>query len=291
MNNRRLNNILSQFAPNVTASSIGILANNTSAKLPSLQFVKFEVQDRVGICTLNRPNELNAINDALIRDLVSAIEYCNIESSNIGCIVITGAGKAFAAGADIKEMKDKSYFEMSTHDKILPWEGIAKSKVPIIAAVNGFALGGGCEIAMMCDIIYASESAVFGQPEIKLGTIPGAGGTQRLTRAIGKAKAMEMVLTGRMIKATEAEKAGLVAAVYPADQLVANAIKTAKEISVLSKPVVKLAKESVNAAFETTLNEGNHLERRLFHSTFALKDQKIGMNAFANKSAPKFEHQ
>lgn len=274
------------LTPHTTAAAAG------SGEAPTnLDFVKFEKVGRVGVITLNRPKELNAINDRLIQDVGTAIRYCNTLEANIGCIVLTGAGRAFAAGADIKEMKDKNYYQMSTVDKIAPWEEIAKSKIPIISAVNGFAFGGGCEIAMMTDIIYASDTAVFGQPEIKLGTIPGAGGTQRLTRAIGKAKAMELVLTGRNMKATEAEKAGLVAAVLPPDQLLPHAMKAAGEIANMSTPVVKLAKEAVNSAFETTLDQGNHIERRLFHSTFALKDQKIGMHAFANKQKATFEHQ
>ncbi|CAF1607207.1 unnamed protein product, partial [Didymodactylos carnosus] len=209
----------------------------------------------------------------------------------IGCIVLTGSTKAFAAGADIKEMQNKTLSNVVSSSFLDHWAQVAKVKKPIIAAVNGFALGGGCEVAMMCDIIYAGEKAEFGQPEIVIGTIPGAGATQRLPRFIGKSKAMEMVLTGNRINAQEAEKLGLVSGVFPPEKLVDEAVKTAEKISSHSSLVVQLAKEAVNAAFETTLAEGNRLEKRLFHTTFGLSDRKEGMTAFLEKRKPNFTGQ
>jgi len=207
-------------------------------------------------------------------------------------VVLTASGsKAFAAGADIKEMLGRSLADQVLRDNIGPWEVLSKSKLPLIAAVNGLALGGGCEIAMMCDIIIASENAKFGQPEIKIGTIPGAGGTQRLTRTIGKSKAMEMVLTGNMISAQDAERWGLVSKVVPQEQLLSEALKLANQIASLSKPVVSLCKESVNSALETPLSEGIRIERKIFHSTFGLKDRTEGMKAFAEKREPKWTHE
>ena len=250
----------------------------------------FCVSGRVGIIWLNRPSALNALNDALMADVGAAVQEYEA-SGVIGCIVLTGEGKAFAAGADIKEMSGKSYYDMSTRDKIAPWEILSRCKIPIIAAVNGFAFGGGCEIAMMCDIILASESAKFGQPEIKIGTIPGAGGTQRLTKAIGKSKTMEMVLTGNTISAAELEKAGLVSRVLPPAELMPAALKLAEQIASLSLPIVKLAKASVLASFDSTLTTGMQIERSLFQSTFALEDQKVGMQAFVDKKAPQWKHQ
>eukprot|EP00343_Euplotes_focardii_P009160 CAMPEP_0205828414 /NCGR_PEP_ID=MMETSP0206-20130828/35041_1 /ASSEMBLY_ACC=CAM_ASM_000279 /TAXON_ID=36767 /ORGANISM="Euplotes focardii, Strain TN1" /LENGTH=282 /DNA_ID=CAMNT_0053130211 /DNA_START=51 /DNA_END=897 /DNA_ORIENTATION=+ len=247
--------------------------------------VKVEKRGRVGIVTFNRPRSLNALCDALIADLGTALRQFEADM-DVGCIIITGAGRAFAAGADIKEMKDKDFFLAHTFDHILPWQVVSECKVPIVAAVNGFALGGGCEIAMMCDIVIASEKAVFGQPEIKLGTIPGAGGTQRLIRAVGKSKAMEMVLTGRMMKAKEAEAAGLVSRVVPPVDLMTEALKVAETIASMSLPVVKLCKKSVNAANNLGLDMGIQVERQLFHSTFALDDRKEGMSAFVDKRAP-----
>jgi len=208
----------------------------------------------------------------------------------IGCIILTGAGRAFAAGADIKEKGPLKFNEMVGQDFLGAWDGLTKCKTPLIAAVNGIAFGGGCEIAMICDIIIASENAVFGQPEIKIGTIPGSGGTQRLPRFIGKSKAMELVLTGKNMSAVEAERAGLVSRVVPQNQLMEHAESLANSIASLSKPVVILAKESVNRAYETTLQEGLHFERRMFHSTFALNDQKEGMTAFINKRKPNWTH-
>lgn len=249
-----------------------------------------ETRGRVGLITLNRPKALNALSTPLIRDLGAALDAFEVDDG-IGAVVITGSEKAFAAGADIKEMKDKSYMDAYLSDFITDgWERITTCRKPIIAAVAGFALGGGCEVAMMCDFILAAETAKFGQPEITLGTIPGAGGSQRLTRVVGKSKAMEMCLTGRMMDAAEAERSGLVSRIVPAAELVAEAVKTAQRIADMSLPVAMLAKEAVNRAYETTLSEGIRFERRLFHSTFALSDQKEGMSAFVEKRKPLFKH-
>jgi enoyl-CoA hydratase len=248
-----------------------------------------EKRGKVGIVTVNRPEALNAVNLAVREGLASAAAMFD-KDDEVGCIVLTGAGdKAFIAGADIKEMADKSYMEMYMADSISLLDGMAATRKPMIAAVNGFALGGGCEIAMMCDFIIASENAKFGQPEIKLGVIPGWGGTQRLTRAVGKAKAMDLVLTGRMMDAREAESCGLVARVVPADKLMETTIEAAEAIAAYSRPIVMLAKDSVNRSFETTLNEGIRFERRVFYSLFATEDQKEGMNAFGEKRKPQFK--
>ncbi|HEY4161573.1 MAG TPA: enoyl-CoA hydratase [Dongiaceae bacterium] len=245
---------------------------------------------RVGIVTLNRPKALNALCDALVAELGQALAAFEADTE-IGAVVITGSEKAFAAGADIKEMKDRSYMDVFLSDFISnKWERVAVARKPIIAAVAGFALGGGCEMAMMCDIIIAADNAKFGQPEITLGIIPGAGGTQRLTRAVGKAKAMDLILTGRMMDAAEAERAGLVARVVPPEKLMEEALAAAEKIANLSLPTVLMAKESVNRAFETTLAEGLKFERRLFHSTFATEDQKEGMAAFVEKRKPGFKN-
>jgi enoyl-CoA hydratase len=246
-------------------------------------------QGRIGMVTIDRPDALNAVNASVIEGLLSAVSAFDADE-DIGCIVITGTGKAFIAGADIKEMADKSFLDMFMADAQSAWERLAATRTPMIAAVNGFALGGGCEIAMICDIIIASETARFGQPEIKLGIIPGWGGTQRLTRAVGKAKAMDLVLTGRMMDAREAEASGLVARVVPADRLMEEALAAAETIASHSKPSVLAAKESVNRAFEGTLSEGIRFERRLFHALFATADQKEGMKAFAEKRKPDFSH-
>ena len=248
-----------------------------------------ETHDRVGLIRLHRPQALNALSAGLIEDLNVALEKFETDP-NIGAIVITGSDKAFAAGADIKEMQDKTFADVFLGDFISRWENVAKTRKPVIAAVAGFALGGGCELAMMCDFILAADTAKFGQPEIKLGVIPGAGGTQRLPRFVGKSKAMEMCLTGRMMDAAEAERAGLVARVVPAAALVDEALKTAATIAAYSAPAVLAAKESVNRAFETTLAEGLRFERRLFHALFATEDQKEGMRAFAEKRKPAFKH-
>ena len=249
-----------------------------------------EQRDRVGIVTINRPEALNAVNTDVMNGLIEAVAKFDTDEG-IGAIVITGAGdKAFVAGADIKEMADKSYMDMFMADAQSGWERFAATRTPMIAAVNGFALGGGCEIAMMCDIIIASEAAKFGQPEIKLGVIPGWGGTQRLTKAVGKAKAMDLILTGRMMDAQEAERAGLVARIVPAESLMDEAVKAAETIASFSKPSTIIAKEAVDRAFETSLAEGVRFERRVFYSLFATEDQKEGMAAFAGKRKPDFKH-
>ncbi len=256
----------------------------------SYEMIEVEQEGGVGLIRLNRPKALNALCGQLVDEIGQALLAFDADQS-VGCIVITGSEKAFAAGADIKEMKDKSFQDVQREDFITDdWEVVSKVRKPTIAAVSGFALGGGCEMAMMCDMIIASDTARFGQPEIKLGTIPGAGGTQRLTRAVGKAKAMDLCLTGRMMDAAEAERAGLVARVVPVDKLMETAMAAAADIAALSQPVVAICKESVNRAFETTLREGVLFERRVFHSTFALEDRKEGMEAFAEKRKPDFKH-
>jgi enoyl-CoA hydratase len=248
-----------------------------------------EKRGPVGLITLNRPDALNALCAALITDLGDALDAFEADDA-IGAIVLTGSAKAFAAGADIKEMQSKSYMDVYKRDFItVGWERVADCRKPVIAAVAGYALGGGCEMAMMCDFILAADNAKFGQPEIKLGTIPGAGGTQRLTRFVGKSKAMEMVLTGRMMDAEEAERAGLVSRIVPVDDLIDEAVDVAKSIAELSAPVVMMAKESVNRAYESTLAEGILFERRVFHSTFAVEDRAEGMAAFAEKRQPQFK--
>lgn len=254
-----------------------------------MALVETKIEAGVGIITINRPEALNAVNSEIMDGLISAAAKFDADPA-IGCILITGEGKAFIAGADIKEMQEKSYMDMFMADKQSEWEGFAATRTPMIAAVNGFALGGGCEIAMMCDIIIASEKAKFGQPEIKLGVIPGWGGSQRLTKAVGKAKAMDLVLTGRMMGAEEAERAGLVARVVPADDLMGEAMVAAKAIAGMGSPSVMIAKEAVNRAFETTLEEGLRFERRVFYSLFATEDQKEGMRAFSEKRAPDFKN-
>jgi enoyl-CoA hydratase len=249
-----------------------------------------ETRGKAGLITLNRPKALNALSPDLMRELTQALAAFDADDA-IGCIVLTGSEKAFAAGADIKAMKDWGYMDVYLSDYITSeWETVTRVRKPVIAAVAGYALGGGCELAMMCDFILAADTAKFGQPEINLGVIPGAGGTQRLPRFVGKAKAMEMVLTGRMMDAAEAERCGLVSRIVPADQLIDEAVKTAQKIAEMSLPSVMLAKESVNRAFETTLNEGVRFERRLFHSLFATEDQKEGMAAFAEKRKPAFKN-
>jgi len=248
-----------------------------------------ETHDRVGLIRLNRPQALNALNAALIEDLNAALEGFTSDAA-IGAIVITGSEKAFAAGADIREMQHKGFADVFLEDFISRWENVTRARKPVIAAVAGFALGGGCELAMMCDFILAADTAKFGQPEIKLGVIPGSGGTQRLTRFVGKSKAMEMVLTGRMMDAAEAERSGLVSRIVPAASLLEEALKTAAAIAALSAPAVYAAKESVNRAYETTLAEGVRFERRVFHSLFATEDQKEGMRAFAEKRPASFKN-
>lgn len=255
----------------------------------SYENIRVETRGKVGLITLHRPDALNALNAALMAELGKAVDAFE-NNADIGAIVITGSEKAFAAGADIKEMQDKSFVDVYATDFITSsWERIATCRKPIIAAVAGYALGGGCEVAMMCDFILAADTAKFGQPEIRLGIIPGSGGTQRLTRFVGKSKAMEMVLTGRMMDAAEAERCGLVSRIVPADKLVEEAVKVAGEIANLSSVSVMMAKEAVNRAYETTLAEGVRFERRLFHATFALEDQKEGMAAFVAKRKPQFK--
>ncbi len=249
-----------------------------------------ETRGNVGVIRLNRPQALNALSPALIKDLGQALDIFE-KDQNIRAMVITGSDKAFAAGADIKVMQNFSYMDTYLSNYITEgWERVAHCRKPLIAAVAGFALGGGCEMAMMCDFILAADNAKFGQPEIKLGVIPGAGGTQRLTRFVGKSKAMEMVLTGRMMDAQEAERSGLVSRVVPVAELVEEAVKVAQQIADLSLPIVMMAKESVNRSYETTLAEGVLFERRTFHSTFATEDQKEGMAAFVEKRKPAFKH-
>jgi enoyl-CoA hydratase len=249
-----------------------------------------ETRGAVGLITLNRPKALNALSSGLVRDLGAALDAFEKDAA-VRAIVLTGNEKAFAAGADIKEMATKSFVDAYVQDFITDgWERITTCRKPIVAAVAGFALGGGCEVAMMCDFIIAADTARFGQPEITLGILPGAGGTQRLTRAVGKSKAMDMCLTGRQMDAAEAERAGLVSRVVPAESLLAEAIKAAEKIAAMSLPAVMMAKEAVNMAFESTLREGVHFERRMFQATFALEDQKEGMAAFVEKRPPAFKH-
>jgi enoyl-CoA hydratase len=248
-----------------------------------------DTKGRVGILTLNRPEALNALNGELMDELATALDAFEADD-RIGCIVITGSEKAFAAGADIKEMQDLTYMDVYKSDFIGSWERLGRARKPVIAAVSGYALGGGCELAMMCDFVIAAENAKFGQPEITLGVIPGSGGTQRLTRLVGKAKAMDLCLTGRMMDAAEAQSSGLVSRVVPVGELMNEALKAAEKIAGFSLPAVMMAKEAVNRALETTLAEGIRFERRVFHSLFATEDQKEGMAAFVEKRSPSFRH-
>lgn len=280
---------------NKTASGIPAMAVASQRLYSSAveyDTIKVETRgDKSNVCLirLHRPKALNALCDALIVDLTDALNKAEADK-NIGAVVITGSDRAFAAGADIKEMqKFESFSQVYNGDFIDDWHRVAKCKKPILAAVNGFALGGGCELAMMCDIIYAGEKAKFAQPEIKLGTIPGAGGTQRLARAVGKSKAMEMCLTGDMISAAEAEKAGLVSKVFPVDTLVDEAVKTAEKIAGMSKTITSLCKEAINAGYNVSLTEGLSLEKKYFHATFSTHDRKEGMTAFVEKREPKFK--
>ncbi len=246
-----------------------------------------ETRGRVGLITLNRPKALNALNDELISELNQALDRYEADEG-VGAIVVTGGERAFAAGADVKEMLEKSFGDVIRNDFIAPWERITRCRKPVIAAVAGYALGGGCELAMMCDIVIAADTAKFGQPEITVGTLPGSGGTQRLTRAVGKSKAMEMILTGRMMDAEEAERANLVSRIVPAEDVVDEAIKVADRVADMSMPVVAMAKEAVNRAYETTLSEGVRFERRLFQASFATEDRAEGMAAFTEKRQPAF---
>ncbi|MBW4094703.1 MAG: enoyl-CoA hydratase [Acidobacteria bacterium] len=257
--------------------------------MSNFEYILTEQRDRVGIITLNRPQALNALSDALGREVLAAARAFDQDDS-VGAMVITGAGKSFAAGADIKEMAEKSSVDMYLTNWFSAWDELARVRTPMIAAVAGHALGGGCELAMIADFIIAAENAKFGQPEIKLGVIPGMGGSQRLTRAIGKAKAMDMILTGRFMDAAEAERCGLVARVVPVESLLEEAVTTAAVIAGMSKPVAMIAKEAVNIAFETTLSQGVLTERRFIYSCFATEDQKEGMAAFVEKRASEFKN-
>ncbi len=253
----------------------------------SFEMILVETHGRVGLIRLNRPKQLNALCDQLMDELATQLRAFDADPE-IGAIVLTGSERAFAAGADIKEMKDRTFPDTVRTDFIAPWEVITTIAKPVIAAVAGYALGGGCELAMMCDMIFAAETARFGQPEINLGVLPGAGGSQRLTRAVGKSKAMDLILTARMMDAAEADRAGLVARILPADTLIDDAIKAATTIAALSPVAVKLAKQAVNAAFETTLAQGVRYERLMFLSLFGTPDQREGMAAFAEKRAANF---
>jgi enoyl-CoA hydratase len=247
-----------------------------------------ERRGRVGLVTLNRPEALNALNKATMDELVAAVTAMDTDPE-VGAVVVTGSAKAFAAGADIKEMQSKGYMDMYAADWFRGWEDFTRLRIPVVAAVSGFALGGGCELAMLCDVLIAAETARFGQPEIKLGVMPGMGGSQRLTRAIGKARAMDMCLTGRNMDADEAERAGLVSRVVPAERLLDEALAVAATIAGMSLPSAMMTKEAVNRAYEVTLAEGIRFERRVFHAMFATEDQKEGMSAFVEKRAAEFE--
>ncbi|KAJ1496328.1 enoyl-CoA hydratase mitochondrial precursor [Baffinella frigidus] len=259
-----------------------------SSSAPAYENIIVTTQGKVGLITLNRPKALNALNSALIAELGAAIRAFD-KNSDVSVVVLTGADKAFAAGADIKEMKDKSFMECFKQDFISNWGDIAKSRKPVIAAVNGFALGGGCEVAMMCDIIYCGDNAVFGQPEITIGTIPGGGGTQRLIREIGKSRSMEMILSGEQISAPEALRLGLVSKVFAPEETLPAALKLAQKIARYSQPSLITAKEAVNNAYDMGLQQGLKAEIRAFWSTFATADQKEGMGAFAEKRKPEFK--
>jgi len=255
----------------------------------SFETILLDIHGKVGLVTLNRPQALNALNAQIVGEINQALDQLEADP-NIGCVVLTGSAKAFAAGADIKEMADLRYPQIYVDDLFSDADRIANRRKPIIAAVSGFALGGGCELAMMCDFILAADNAKFGQPEINLGVLPGMGGTQRLTRAVGKAKAMELCLSGRLMGAEEAERAGLVARVVPQAELLEEALKVAATIASKSIPMTMMVKESVNRAFEVNLAEGVRFERRVFHAAFATEDQKEGMAAFSGKREPEFKH-
>ena len=251
--------------------------------------ITVETRGKVGLLTLNRPKALNALNTTVLKEVVTALQHFD-NDPKIGAIVLTGSEKAFAAGADIKEMQPKSYMDAFMEDFFAGWEAMTRIRKPIVAAVAGYALGGGCELAMMCDFIIAADNAKFGQPEITLGVMPGMGGSQRLTRFVGKSKAMDMCLTGRMMDAEEAERSGLVSRVVPLGELLEETLKAATKIADFSLPAVMMTKEAVNRSFETTLAEGLRFERRLFHSMFALDDQKEGMAAFVEKRSANFKN-
>ncbi|WP_406086989.1 enoyl-CoA hydratase [Kitasatospora purpeofusca] len=255
----------------------------------SYETIRVERHDRVGLITLDRPKALNALNTRLMNEVVEAAQEFDRDRT-VGAVVVTGSDRAFAAGADIKEMQSLDFVDAYLGDWFAAWDRFGALRKPVVAAVAGYALGGGCELAMLCDVLIAADTAKFGQPEIKLGVIPGIGGSQRLTRAIGKAKAMELCLTGRTMDAEEAERAGLVSRIVPADRLLDEALATATTIAAMSAPAAIMMKESVNRALETTLAEGVRFERRLFHATFATADQKEGMTAFTEKRPPEFKH-
>jgi enoyl-CoA hydratase len=257
--------------------------------MTTYETILVEQKARVGIITLNRPKVLNALNQKLTEELLEAAETFDRDPA-VGCILIAGSEKAFAAGADISEMQNQSYMDMYASDGFSAWDRLVAVRTLLVAAVAGFALGGGCELAMICDVVLAADNAKFGQPEIKLGVMPGIGGSQRLTRFVGKAKAMEMCLTGRMMDAVEAERSGLVSRVIPAAELLADALKTAETVASMSLPITMMTKESINRAYETTLTEGIRFERRVFHSMFATTDQKEGMKAFVDKRTAVFQH-
>lgn len=265
------------------------MSEQTDPTTRDYECIRVERDGRVGTITLDRPKALNALNSQLMSEVLEAARAFDADP-NVGAIILTGSEKAFAAGADIKEMKDQDFQSMSAVSFFADWDQLAAVRTPIVGAVSGYALGGGCEVAMICDILICSDTAKFGQPEINLGTIPGIGGSQRLTRAVGKAKAMDMILTGRQMGADEAERAGLVSRVVPAAELLDEAKKIAETIASKSLPVAYAAKEAVNVAFETTLAEGVRFERRTFYSTFALDDRREGMAAFSEKRAPEFHH-
>ncbi|KAK3711789.1 hypothetical protein RRG08_036994 [Elysia crispata] len=272
-----------------TAFATSAIRLYSSGTYENIKVEKVGEKKNVTLIQLNRPKALNALCDGLIKDLNQALDEVEADST-VGAVVLTGSERAFAAGADIKEMQAMESFSAVYNSNFsLAWDRVTKCKKPVLAAVNGFALGGGCELAMMCDIIYAGEKAQFGQPEITLGTIPGAGGTQRLTHAIGKSKAMEMILTGNRMSAQEAERAGLVSKVFPPDQLVAEAVKTAEKMASFSKTIVAICKECVNASYNMTLTEGLHFEKRFFNATFSTHDRQEGMTAFVEKRAPDFK--
>ncbi|EAR87285.1 enoyl-CoA hydratase/isomerase (macronuclear) [Tetrahymena thermophila SB210] len=286
-----ISNIFKNIALKTTKQGFSNMPMFMFSNLKTLEYIKYEVQEnQVALVTLNRPKALNALCDGLINELNSTLEQLN-KDPKVGAIVITGSEKAFAAGADIKEMKDKTFPYTYSVNMLASWDNLTTIKKPIIAAVNGYALGGGCELAMMCDIIVAGTSAKFGQPEILIGTIPGCGGTQRLTRAIGKSKAMELVLTGDQIDAHTAEKHGLVSKVVEPTETVNEAVKIAAKIASLSQPIVAMAKEAVNQAHNLPLKDGLQYEKRLFHSTFATQDRKEGMTAFAEKRKPQWKNE
>lgn len=274
----------------VFRASLTRTQNSRCFSAASYQHILTERRGGVGLVTLNRPKALNALCDDLINELNAELQVLD-QDPEVGAIVITGSEKAFAAGADIKEMCNKTAIQASNMDMLSHWNNIVNIKKPTIAAVNGFALGGGCELAMMCDVIVAGHKAKFGQPEVKLGTIPGCGGTQRLTRAVGKSKAMELILTGDMVDAEWAERSGLASRVFPAENLVDEAVKMGQKMASFSQCTVRVAKEAVNSAYNSTLDTGIIFERRLFHATFASHDQKEGMTAFAEKRDAQWKHE